>query len=134
MHGSRSLEITFNQPHARMNAPKVLLWSICLLAAMGGCASKPTALYQWEGYQANLDSYFRGDKVGLEAQAQLMEADLKKIKAAGSAVPPGYSAHLALLYGQQGYMDKFAAYLNEEKSRFPESSKFVDFLSRNFKK
>jgi len=117
-----------------MNTLKLTLCSICLLTAIGGCANKPASLYQWEGYQANLDSYFRGDKVGLEAQAQLMEADLKKIKAAGSAVPPGYSAHLALLYGQQGYMDKFAAYLNEEKSRFPESSKFVDFLSRNFKK
>ena len=99
-----------------------------------GCAAKPVQLYQWEGYQSNLDSYFRADKLGLGEQTQIMEADLKKIKSSGATAPPGYEAHLGLLYGQQGYMDKFATFLLEEKRTFPESSVFIDFLMRNFKK
>jgi len=108
--------------------------AVGVLLVLGGCATKPVALYQWQGYQGNLDAYFRGDKVGLEAQAQIMEADLQKIKVKGGTVPPGYAAHLGLIYGQQGYMDKFVEYLNEEKTRFPESATFIAFLMRNFKK
>ena len=112
----------------------LLTITVVTLLMLGGCATKPVALYQWQGYQGNLDAYFRGDKIGLEAQAQLMEADLQKMKVTGGAVPPGYTAHLGLIYGQQGYMDKFAEYLNEEKTRFPESETFIGFLMRNFKK
>ncbi len=111
-----------------------LVAAVGTLLMLSGCATKPIPLYQWQGYQGNLDSYFRGDKIGLEAQAQVMEADLMKIKATGGAVPPGYTAHLGLIYGQQGYMDKFAEYLDEEKTRFPESATFVGFLMRKFKK
>ena len=111
-----------------------LVAAVGTLLVLSGCATKPIPLYQWQGYQGNLDSYFRGDKIGLEAQAQVMEADLMKIKATGGAVPPGYTAHLGLIYGQQGYMGKFAEYLDEEKTRFPESATFVGFLMRKFKK
>ena len=69
-----------------------------------------------------------------DAQAQAMEQDLQKIKASGLAVPPGYHAHLGLLYGQQGDLDKFAQQVEQEKSKFPESQTFMDFLMRKFKK
>jgi hypothetical protein len=100
----------------------------------GGCAEKSPLLFQWESYQGYLDSYFRTDSVGLDTQIQLMEQDLQKIKAIDSAVPPGYTAHLGLLYAQQGRLDKFSEFLMEEKRRFPEAEVFVDFLLRNFKK
>ena len=106
-----------------------------LCAAFGGCATKPTTLYQWQGYQSNVDAYFRGgDKLSPDAQVQHMEEDLQKIKASGGAVPPGYYAHMALLYGQQGHLDQFAQNVQAEKKQFPESEKFMDFLLRNFKK
>lgn len=109
--------------------------SILLITLLvGGCAAKSPPLYQWERYQVNLDSYFRADSVGLDTQIQLMEQDLQKIKMIGSAVPPGYTAHLGLLHAQQGRLDKFSEFLGEEKRRFPEAEVFVDFLLRNFKK
>ncbi len=107
---------------------------LLLSAVLAGCASKPTSLYQWQGYQGNVDAYFRGDKLSPDAQAQLMETDLQKIKASGGAVPPGYYAHLGLLYGQQGKLDQFAQYMQAEKKQYPESETFMDFLLRNFKK
>lgn len=105
-----------------------------LAAGLVGCANKPASLYQWQGYQKNVHEYLRGDKTSLSEQTQAMQADLQKIQASGAAVPPGYSAHLGLLYAKQGDMSGFAQQLDAEKQRFPESETFVDFLLRNFKK
>lgn len=108
---------------------------LLLSAVLGGCATQQTSsLYQWEGYQGNVNAHFRGDKLSPDAQTQLMESDLQKIKAAGGVVPPGFQAHLGLLYGQQGRLDQFAQQMQAEKTQFPESETFIDFLLRNFKK
>jgi len=103
-------------------------------ACLSGCATKRTSLYQWGGYQKNVDAYFSADKLSADAQTQLMEEDLKKIKASGGAVPPGFYAHLGLLHGQQGNLDRFAENVQAERNEFPESQTFMDFLLRNFKK
>lgn len=113
-----------------VGAAGVLLLSVVL----GGCATKSTSLYQWQGYQNNVDAYFRADKLSPDAQTQLMESDLQKIQVSGGAVPPGYYAHLGLLYGQQGKLDQFAQQMQAEKKQYPESETFMDFLLRNFKK
>ena len=102
-------------------------------AVLGGCATKPTSLYQWQGYQSHVDAYFRADKLSPDAQTQLMEEDLRKIQATGGTVPPGFNAHLGLLYGQQGKLDQFALQMQAEKKQYPESETFMDFLLRNFK-
>jgi hypothetical protein len=118
-----------------MKDTKYRLAALLLLGTlMGGCATKPSSLYEWQGYQQNVDAYFRGDKLSPDAQAQLMETDLQKIRANGGAVPPGYRAHLGLLYGQQGRLDQFAENIQAEKKQYPESETFMDFLLRNFKK
>lgn len=116
--------------HIRLNIATVLM----ALATLGGCAAKPTSLYQWEGYQANVDAHFRTDKLSPDSQTQLMESDLQKIRASGRPIPPGYQAHLGLLYGQQGNLDRFAQHMAAEKQQFPESETFMNFLLRNFKK
>lgn len=112
-----------------------LLLVLAVTGLLGGCAANqaPT-LYQWGGYEKQVDTYLRGNSPDVEAQARAMEADLQKIRAAGGAVPPGYQAHMGLLYGKQGKLDDFAKQLQAEKAQFPESSTFVDFLLRNFKK
>ena len=118
-----------------MNASLFRVVGVLLLSAVfAGCATKPSSLYQWEQYQSNVDAHFRGDKLSPDAQAQLMEADLQKIKAGGGTVPPGFQAHLGLFYGHQGRPDQFAQQMQAEKTQFPESETFVDFLLRNFKK
>ncbi|MCX7238898.1 MAG: DUF4810 domain-containing protein [Burkholderiales bacterium] len=108
--------------------------TLAACAGLSGCANRPTTLYQWQGYQTNVDAYFRSDKLSPDAQTQVMEEDLKKIKASGGAVPPGYYAHLGLLYGQQGNLDRFAEHVQAEKRQYAESETFMDFLLRNFKK
>ena len=104
--------------------------------ALGGCANKPAIqpLYGWNGYEKNIDTYFRSDRESLDTQAKLMEDDLEKMRAGGKAIPPGYQAHMGLLYGKQGDMGRFQMHLEAEKLQFPESESFIDFLLRKFKK
>lgn len=107
---------------------------LATLLALTGCANKaPPPLYGWNGYEKNLDTYFRGDRESLDTQAKQMEDNLQKIRAAGQATPPGYRAHLGLLHGKQEDLTRFQQHLQAEKDQFPESETFVNFLLRQFK-
>lgn len=107
---------------------------LATLLALTGCANKaPPPLYGWNGYEKNLDTYFRGDRESLDTQAKQMEDNLQKIRAAGQATPPGFQAHLGLLHGKQGDLARFQQHLQAEKEQFPESETFVNFLLRKFK-
>lgn len=107
---------------------------LALVLALGGCANKtPPNLYGWQGYEKSLDTYLRNDRESLDTQAKQMEDDLQKIRASGAALPPGYRAHLGLLYAKQGDLVRFQQNLLAEKQQFPESETFIDFLLRKFK-
>ena len=116
---------------ARTSAKVALL---ALALSLGGCANKAAPpLYGWHGFEKNLDTYFRQDRESPDTQAKRMEDDLQKIRAAGQATPPGFMAHLGLLYGKQGDLARFQQHLEAEKQQFPESQAFVDFLLRQYK-
>ncbi|WP_197362716.1 DUF4810 domain-containing protein, partial [Ralstonia pseudosolanacearum] len=68
-------------------------------ALLAGCAG-PKTLYQWEGYEPQVYQYFKGESK--EAQVAELERGLEKIKSANGAVPPGYHAHLGMLYSSLG--------------------------------
>ncbi len=112
--------------------------TLMLLASLTltGCAHKTAVppLYGWQGFEKNLDTYFRGDRESLDTQAKQMEGDLQKMRAANTAIPPGYQAHMGLLYGKQGDLARFQQHLEAEKQQFPESQTFIDFLLRKFQK
>lgn len=46
-------------------------------------------------------------------------------------MPPGFRAHLGMLYLKMGDGDKGVEQLQSEKVAFPESTPFMDFLMRN---
>jgi hypothetical protein len=119
-----------------MNTSKILILALLGTSVMlAGCAGPkgPPPLYGWSGYQSNLDTFFRQDKAGLDEQIQSMETHKQKMLSANQALPPGYHAHLGLLYGKQGNMARFQQDLTAEKQQFPEAESFVDFLLRSFK-
>ncbi|MBC2658545.1 DUF4810 domain-containing protein [Pseudomonas sp. MSSRFD41] len=112
---------------ARPAVAAVVLGSVLL----AGC-SGPKTLYQWESYQAQTYEYFKGEGAR-EAQVEALERDLQKIKSTGKAVPPGYHAHLGMLYAGLGKDDQMVQQFNTEKALFPESAKYMDFLLKNAK-
>jgi hypothetical protein len=106
-----------------------------LLAAtfMAGCAA-PKPMYEWNGYQASVYAHFKGQSGSPEQQIIDLEKGLELAKAHGTTPPPGYHAHLGLLYMTVGKNDLAAQSWNTEKALFPESSRYMDFLLNNMKK
>lgn len=104
----------------------ILIGSVVLL----GCSNRQS-LYQWEEYQPQVHQYFKGES--REAQVEVLERDLQKIRAKGGAIPPGYHAQLGLLYSGLGKDDQMVQQFETEKSLFPESTTYMDFLLKNVK-
>lgn len=100
--------------------------------ALAGCQHQPATIYQWESYQPQVYQYFKGESP--IAQIEVLEKDLLKINAQGKTPPPGYHAHLGVLYSVIGRGDLMAAQFEAEKQLFPESAGYMDFLLKNTKK
>ncbi len=82
-------------------------------------------MYQWEGYQSQVYEYFKGESK--EAQITALESGLKKIKAKGGSVPPGYHAQLGMLHLNVGKGDQMVKEFQTEKTLFPESTALHGF-------
>ncbi|AZP70027.1 DUF4810 domain-containing protein [Pseudomonas poae] len=100
-------------------------------AVVAGCHTAPQPLYQWESYQPQVYEYFKGEPK--EAQVEALERDLQKINASGRKAPPGYHAHLGMLYLSMGKDDQMVQEFRTEKALFPESASYMDFLLKNAK-
>jgi hypothetical protein len=63
-----------------------------------------------------------------DEQILKLEAHAEKAKAANAALPPGFRAHLGMLYLNAGNTDKAREFWLAEKQSFPESSPYMDQL------
>lgn len=115
--------------------PFVLTCGLLAALALTGCAqNQHPSLYGWYGYETQLDHWFRQDVESPEMQLQKMKQDLETMRAAKQNPPPGFRAHMGLLYGYLGDPVSFKLALEAEKEAFPESAPYMDFLLRHFKK
>jgi hypothetical protein len=102
--------------------------------AMTGCAHAPKPLYAWGDYQGKVYEHLKGQGNGPEQQILDLEKDLELAASEGATPPPGLYAHLGLLYLSVGKADQAVQFWGKEKSLFPESTRFVDYLLGNMKK
>jgi len=113
---------------------KLMKMTLALACAMTLAACNHTqTMYQWESYQPQVYQHFKGEKSPNE-QIDVLQKDLQKIASQGKTPPPGYHAHLGLLYSMVGNADQMAAEFQTEKQLFPESAAYMDFLLKNTKK
>jgi hypothetical protein len=108
--------------------PLRLLAAIAMGSALAGCAEAPKRLYYWEGFQGQLYEHFRADSSSPEDQLRILDAQAQKARASGAALPPGFRAHLAMIYLRLGRDGEAKQELEAEKANFPESAKYMDFL------
>jgi len=110
-----------------------LLPAVAVCAALTGCAAPRQPLYAWNDYQPQVYQYLKDDgSTGAEDQLLKLEETRQKVQAEGKALPPGYRAHMALLYSKTGNNEKTVEQLAEEKQYFPESATFMDTLLQTF--
>jgi hypothetical protein len=102
--------------------------------AMTGCASRAKPLYSWGNYQGQVYQHLKGQGTGPEQEILDLQADIEEANADGAMPPPGLYAHLGLLYLSVGKADQAVQAWNKEKTLFPESTKYVDYLLNNMKK
>jgi hypothetical protein len=110
-----------------------LLLALVTTATLGGCVTQPQTLYYWDGYQQQVYQRF-DNTTGTEEQIAALEASLQKARAADRALPPGFHAHLGMLYADIGRADQVRQQFETEKTLFPESAHYMDFLMRKFEK
>lgn len=109
--------------------------SAVILAAalvLAGCAQPPKPLYYWGNYQTQVYDHFRSDSKGPLEQLRLLDEQAEKAKSVGLPLPPGYYAHLGLVYLQLGRSDDAKRALETERSAFPESAPYMDTLLKRF--
>ena len=104
----------------------VFVLAVCFAA----CGSSPESLYSWGSYESQVYAYLNGESRGEQLAA--LRRDLERIEAGGKAVPPGFYAHLGLLYVEMGNASDAIACFTMEKTLFPEAAVFMDFLLANY--
>ena len=108
--------------------PLKLLAAIAVGGVLAGCTPAQPRLYYWEGFQGQLYEYFRADKTTSEEQLRVLAAQVEKARGRNAALPPGFRAHLAMLYLRLGREGEAKRELEAEKVNFPESAPYMDFL------
>lgn len=99
-----------------------------LLALLVGCAAAPRPLYLWERFpRQQYDTLLRSG-VSVDQQIRDLQAHAEKARASDAALPPGFRAHLGMLYLATGNADQARALWQAEQAAFPESVPYMDRL------
>ena len=115
----------------RTSQPVRLIGAGILVGLLTACAPRQPLLYNWESYQPQVHAYFQDEGGDTATQVQTMEHNIETARAANQALPPGFHAHLGLLYLKTGEDAGALEQIQSEKADFPESAPFMDFLLRN---
>lgn len=113
-----------------MNKFKKLATIVALSLSCFGCAVNQ-GLYEWGSYQGQVYSFLKGEPP--EQQVVILEKQLADTKAAGKRPPPGFYAHLGLLYSKIGRDGEVAAMFEMERAAFPESNTFLQNVVNGFR-
>lgn len=103
--------------------------AVIALAVLAGCAAKgPGPLYMWEAFPRHQYATLLKQGADPVEQIRILEAHAEKARAANSALPPGFRAHLGMLYGDAGNTERARELWQAEVTAFPESAPFMDRL------
>lgn len=97
-------------------------------AALVGCAAAPRPLYHWGSFPSRQYQVLLHEGASAQEQIQALEAEAEKARASQAALPPGFRAHLGLMYLEQGDADRARDAWTAEKTAFPESAPYMDRL------
>ena len=112
---------------------KLVLTLLIFTAFLSGCKSTPP-MYMYENYSESF--YALKKESGHESDAQWqssLESIVKKSNAKAVRVPPGIYANLGYIQLKSSNYPKAIAFFEQEKSIYPESSRFMENLIKKAK-
>jgi len=109
----------------------LVLLAALLLTACAGNGKR--SLYAWGDYPDRVYNHLKGEEQGWHEDITALEEQARKAEADRWDLPPGFRAHLGLLYLKAGQPDLAIGYFQAEKKAFPESATFMDFQLKGFK-
>lgn len=103
--------------------------SVCcmLLLVLGGCVSSKQIYCHDTSYTEAMYLYLQED-IDFQNQLELMDSYFESAEDEGTKVAPGAYAHYAMLKYKLGDEGGFLKYLDMEKSAFPDSVHYIDFV------
>jgi hypothetical protein len=99
---------------------------LALVAMLTACAQAPKPLYMWDNFPREQYEALLHQGASPEGQIQAMEQQASKAQTANAVLPPGFRAHLGMLYLNTGNIDKARELWLAEKRAFPESAPYID--------
>jgi len=110
---------------------RLFLLALLSVICFSACTSAPGPLYTWGNYENKIYAYLQGESPAEQIYA--LQNDLIKIEETGRKAPPGYYAHLGMLYEEVGEHGLAISCFMAEKARFPEAAVFMDYLLERYK-
>ncbi|MCK9174916.1 MAG: DUF4810 domain-containing protein [Desulforhopalus sp.] len=101
------------------------LFLLFFAVSLSGCAQHP--LYAWGPFDDVISRALQGGR-NVNGEILRMEQFARSAAMLGQKLPPGYHAQLGLLYAEAGNEDHMEAEYMQEKSLYPVSGIFMDFL------
>ena len=98
------------------------------LILLAGCAHAPPQLYSWNSFPDLQYATLLHDGASPDEQIHAMEEEAADARSENAILPPGFRAHLGLLYLNAGNTDRARELWLEEKNAFPESAPYMDQL------
>jgi hypothetical protein len=102
--------------------------AVVTLTVLTGCAQRQPPLYLWENFPRQQYDTLLQQGGGSQEQISVLEAQAEKARATDAALPPGFRAHLGMLYLGAGNPGRANELWKAEKVAFPESSPYMDRL------
>jgi hypothetical protein len=112
---------------------KKLITLALVCAALTGCNSTKEPIYYYGEYNTAVYAYLKAEDVTLEEQITMLEQVITDAANKSKAIAPGLHAHLGMLYFETGNAALGTTHFETEKSLFPESTSYIDFLLKSAK-
>lgn len=101
---------------------------LAALVLLTGCAQRRPPLYTWEDFPRQQYQFLLREGANPQDQILALEAQAAKASGSESGLPPGFRAHLGMLYLGAGNAGRASELWTAEKSVFPESAPYMDRL------
>ena len=98
------------------------------LLALQGCVQAPKPLYYWESFPKQQYTALLREAATPDEQIRVMKAQAVKARASSTALPPGFRAHLGMLYLGAGNPQRARELWAAEMTEFPEAAPYMNRL------